>query len=115
VTRRRRNRTSQQGLKTSEKNIRGNLRGIQELSREAELSAVDRTSSRGITVLPGRGADAQQNPGKVREPVGRSQAGAQGVLQPTVKAFNQTISLGMIGCSRGKAEVEEAGEAGPNL
>jgi hypothetical protein len=76
VTRRRRNGTSQQRLKTAEKNLRGNLRGIQELSRKAEFSAVDRTSSRGITVLPWRGAEAQQNPGKVRVPVGGRQAGA---------------------------------------
>jgi hypothetical protein len=107
--------TRQNSLELRQELIRWGLGNLKELTRETKLGSVNSSSSRGIAVLSGGRAEAEEDPGKVEDPGTRGQTSSKSLLQSTVKPLNEAVCLRMVGRGRSQTEVEEAGEGRPNL
>jgi hypothetical protein len=55
----------------------------------------------------------KEDPREVINPVRRGEAGAEGVLQAAVEAFNHLVGLRVVGSSLVVLDVEQAAEGGP--
>ncbi len=75
------------------------------------MSGEQNTAWGGAIVLPGCCAEAQENPWKMVHPNRRGAAGAEGVLQMTVKAFHHPVGL-RVGGLLAVLDVEQAAQGG---
>ncbi len=66
-----------------------------------------------LAVLPEWGCDAKHHPWKVVAPVGSGGPRPQGVLQPPVEPFYQSVWLRMVCCRGRMLDVEQTAEARP--
>ena len=91
------------------------LRGRQcpELSRESKRSTVQLLSRRDVGGFSRRGAETEEDPGKMVEPVSGGAAGPEGSFQPAVKSFHEAVGLRMVGGGGLMRDVEARAERSP--
>ena len=91
------------------------LRGRQcsELSGESKRSTVQLLSRRDVGGFSRRGAETEEDPGEMVEPVSSGAAGPEGSFQPAVKSFHEAVGLRMVGGGGLMRDVEARAERSP--
>ena len=91
------------------------LRGRQclELSRESKRSTVQLLSRRDVGGFSRCGAETEENPGEMVEPVSSGATGPERGLETAVKTFNEVVGLRMIGGGGLMRDVEAEAERCP--